>query len=30
MGKARKKPDFSTEAEERAFWERQDSSGYVD
>lgn len=30
MSKARKKPDFRTEAEERAFWERHDSSGYVD
>jgi len=30
MGKAGKKPDFSTEAEERAFWERHDSSGHVD
>ena len=23
-------PDFETEAEERAFWESHDSSGYVD
>jgi predicted DNA binding CopG/RHH family protein len=30
MSKAKKVPKFKTEAEERAFWERSDSSDYVD
>jgi predicted DNA binding CopG/RHH family protein len=30
MSKAKKIPEFKTEAEERAFWERHDSSGYVE
>ncbi len=30
MSKAKKIPQFKTEAEERAFWETHDSSGYVD
>lgn len=30
MSKAKKNPEFKTEAEERAFWERHDSSSYVD
>ena len=30
MRKAKKVPDFETEAEERAFWESHDSSDYVD
>ena len=30
MSKVRKKPEFKTEAEERAFWESHDSSDYVD
>lgn len=30
MSKAKKVPEFKTEAEERAFWETHDSSDYVD
>ncbi len=30
MTKAKKTPDFKTEADERAFWESHDSSDYVD
>lgn len=30
MSKAKKIPKFKTEAEERAFWEKNDSSDYVD
>lgn len=30
MRKAKKVPEFKTEAEERAFWETHDSSDYVD
>jgi predicted DNA binding CopG/RHH family protein len=30
MNKAKKLPKFKTEADERAFWENQDSSEYVD
>jgi predicted DNA binding CopG/RHH family protein len=31
MSKAKtKKPTFKTEAQERAFWEKNDSSGYID
>ena len=30
MSKAKKTPKFKTEAEERAFWEKHDSSDYVD
>jgi predicted DNA binding CopG/RHH family protein len=30
MNKAKKIPEFKTEAEERAFWESHDSSEYVD
>ena len=30
MSKAKKAPKFKTEAEERAFWEKHDSSDYVD
>lgn len=30
MSKAKKIPKFKTEAEERAFWEKHDSSEYVD
>jgi predicted DNA binding CopG/RHH family protein len=30
MNKAKKLPKFKTEAEERAFWENQDSSEFVD
>lgn len=30
MSKAKKTTSFKTEAEERAFWESQDSSQYVD
>jgi len=30
MSKAKKIPEFKSEAEERAFWETHDSSGYVD
>lgn len=30
MRKAKKIPEFKTEAEERAFWESHDSSNYVD
>ena len=30
MSKAKKIPEFKTEAEERAFWEKHDSSEYVD
>jgi predicted DNA binding CopG/RHH family protein len=30
MSKAKKIPEFKTEAEERAFWETHDSSEYVD
>ena len=30
MSKAKKVPTFKTEAEERAFWEKNDSADYVD
>jgi predicted DNA binding CopG/RHH family protein len=30
MNKVRKTPDFENEAEERAFWEKNDSSDFVD
>lgn len=30
MNKAKKIPEFKTEAEERAFWETSDSTDYVD
>ncbi len=30
MNKVRSTPKFKTEAEERAFWEKHDSSDYVD
>ena len=30
MSKAKARPKFKTEAEERAFWESHDSSDYVD
>lgn len=30
MRKPKKAPEFKTEAEERAFWEKHDSSEYVD
>lgn len=30
MGKLKKVPAFKTEAEERAFWEKNDSANYVD
>ena len=30
MSKAKKIPKFKTEAEERTFWEKNDSSDYVD
>lgn len=30
MSKAKKTPDFKSEAEERAFWESHDSTEYVD
>jgi len=30
MSKAKRVPNFKTEAEERAFWENHDSSDYVD
>ena len=30
MSKIKSSPKFKTEAEERAFWERHDSSDYVD
>jgi predicted DNA binding CopG/RHH family protein len=30
MSKAKKVPAFKTEAEERTFWEKNDSSDYVD
>ncbi|WP_448218805.1 BrnA antitoxin family protein [Endozoicomonas sp. 2B-B] len=30
MSDTRKRPDFKTEEEERAFWEHHDSSDYVD
>ena len=30
MSKIKKIPEFKTEAEERAFWEKNDSSEYVD
>ncbi len=30
MSNLKKKPDFKTEAEERAFWERHDSTDYLD
>jgi hypothetical protein len=30
MSKAKKIPEFKSEAEERAFWETHDSSGYAD
>ena len=30
MSKAKKMPKFKTEAEERAFWEKHDSSDYLD
>ena len=30
MSKVKKIPKFSTEAEERAFWEKHDSSEYMD
>lgn len=30
MSKLKKTPEFSSEAEERAFWENHDSSEYVD
>ncbi len=30
MSRAKKIPEFKTEAEERAFWETHDSSDYVD
>ncbi|MEX1032761.1 MAG: BrnA antitoxin family protein [Cellvibrionaceae bacterium] len=30
MSKAKKIPNFKTEAEERAFWEKHDSSDFVD
>lgn len=30
MSKAKKIPEFKSEAEERAFWETHDSSDYVD
>ena len=30
MSKVKSKPEFKTEAEERAFWESHDSSDYVD
>ena len=30
MNKAKSTPKFRTEAEERAFWEKHDSSDYVD
>jgi len=30
MSKAKKMPEFKSEAEERAFWESHDSSEYVD
>lgn len=30
MSNAKKIPDFKSEAEERAFWEKHDSSDYVD
>lgn len=30
MSKAKKMPNFRTEAEERAFWEKHDSSQYMD
>ena len=30
MSKAKKTPDFKNEAEERAFWEENDSTEYVD
>ncbi len=30
MSKVKKIPKFKTEAEERAFWEKHDSSDYVD
>jgi len=30
MNKVKNTPKFKTEAEERAFWEKQDSSDYVD
>jgi predicted DNA binding CopG/RHH family protein len=30
MSKVKKIPDFKTEAKERAFWESQDSSEFVD
>ncbi|MBE7561658.1 hypothetical protein H7F10_01490 [Acidithiobacillus sp. HP-6] len=30
MSNLKKKPDFKTEAEERAFWESHDSTDYLD
>jgi predicted DNA binding CopG/RHH family protein len=30
MNKRKKIPEFKTEAEERAFWERHDSTEYID
>ena len=30
MSKVKKIPEFKTEAEERAFWEKHDSSDYID
>ena len=30
MSKVKKKPEFKSEAEERAFWESHDSTEYVD
>ncbi|WP_136064939.1 CopG family antitoxin [Modicisalibacter radicis] len=30
MSKSKKRPEFKTEAEERAFWESHDSSDHVD
>lgn len=30
MSKAKKTPEFKTEAEERVFWESHDSSDYID
>jgi len=30
MSKAKKTPDFNSEADERAFWESHDSSDYID
>lgn len=30
MSKAKKVPTFKTEAEERAFWEKNDSADYID